>query len=188
MLEILQQPWPWWIVGPLITLIMFLLLYSGKRFGLSTSLKTTCSAVGAGRFSSFFKYDWKTEVWNLVFVGGTVIGGFLASQYLLPVKSVDISPETVATLEGLGMSQPGAAFLPVEIFNWSNLFTLQGFVIMIGGGFLVGFGARYANGCTSGHAISGLSNLQLPSLIAVIGFFIGGLLTTYLILPYLLSI
>lgn len=188
MLETLQQPWPWWIVGPLITLIMFLLLYSGKRFGLSSTLKTTCSAVGAGRFSSFFKYDWKADLWNLVFVAGTIIGGFIASQYLLPIKSVAISPETVSVLESLGVQQPGAAFLPVEIFNWSNLFTIQGFVIMIGGGFLVGFGARYADGCTSGHAISGLSNLQLPSLIAVVGFFIGGLLTTYFILPYLLSI
>lgn len=188
MLEILQQPWPWWIVGPLITLVMFLLLYVGKRFGLSSTLKTTCSAAGAGRTSDFFKYNWKDDLWNLVFVAGTIVGGFLASQYLLPVKSVAISPETVAALESLGMSQPGTTFLPVDIFNWDNLFTVQGFVIMIVGGFLVGFGARYADGCTSGHAISGLSNLQLPSLIAVIGFFIGGLLTTYLLLPFLLSL
>jgi|SRR5690606_3254412 uncharacterized membrane protein YedE/YeeE len=188
MLETLQQPWPWWVVGPSITLIMFLLLYSGKRFGLSSTLKTSCSAVGAGRFSSFFRDEWKSDLWNLVFVAGTIIGGLIASQYLLPVQTVALSPETVASLEGLGVEQPGAAFLPVEIFNWDNLFTLQGFLIMIVGGFLVGFGARYADGCTSGHAISGLSNLQLPSLIAVIGFFIGGLLTTYLILPYLLSI
>lgn len=188
MLEILQQPWPWYVVGPLITLIMFLLFYSGKRFGISSTLRTTCAALGAGKVGNFFKYDWKAEIWNLMFVGGTLIGGFLASKYLLPVRSVGISPETVSTLENLGIEQPGAAFLPVEIFNWDNLFTLQGFLIMIVGGFLVGFGTRYADGCTSGHAISGLSNLQLPSLIAVVGFFIGGLLATYLILPYLLSI
>lgn len=188
MIEFLQQPWPWWVAGPMITLVMFLLLYFGERFGLSSTLKTTCSALGAGKVSDFFKYDWKAEIWNIVFVVGTVLGGFIASQYLMSPEPIALSGETVKDLQALGISQPGEAYLPIEIFNWKNLFTLQGFIIMIGGGFLIGFGTRYANGCTSGHAISGLSDLQLPSLIAVIGFFIGGLITTFLVLPWVLSL
>jgi uncharacterized membrane protein YedE/YeeE len=58
---------------------------------------------------------------------------------------------------------------------------------MVIGGFLVGFGTRYAGGCTSGHAISGLSNLQFASLIATIGFFAGGLIATHLLYPLLFN-
>ena len=59
--------------------------------------------------------------------------------------------------------------------------------MVLGGGFLVGFGARWAGGCTSGHAISGLADLQVPSLVAVVGFFVGGLAVTHLVLPLLLG-
>jgi len=61
--------------------------------------------------------------------------------------------------------------------------SLKGFLVLAFGGLMVGFGSRYAGGCTSGHAISGLSDLQIQSLIAVAGFFIGGLLMTYFVLP-----
>jgi hypothetical protein len=62
---------------------------------------------------------------------------------------------------------------------------VKGFLILIGAGVLVGFGSRYAGGCTSGHGIVGLSMMATESYIAVAGFFIGGLIMTWLILPYL---
>ena len=88
-------------------------------------------------------------------------------------------------MEGLGFENAGEQYLPAELFSLEQVFTLKGLLILVIGGFLVGFGSRYAGGCTSGHAISGLSNLQLPSLIAVIGFFIGGLIMSFFILPWL---
>ncbi|MEN7548850.1 YeeE/YedE thiosulfate transporter family protein [Rapidithrix thailandica] len=185
-MELIYQPWPWYVAGPAITLVMFLLLYFNKTFGISSNLRTMCSISGAGKFSDFFRFDWRSQIWNLIFVLGTVIGGFIASHYLTPDQSVQLSPAVVTELQALGIAQPGAAYLPLELFNWENLFSVKGFIMMVVGGFLVGFGTRYAGGCTSGHAISGLSDLQLPSLIAVIGFFIGGLAVTYLVLPYLL--
>ncbi|MGI9543045.1 MAG: YeeE/YedE family protein [Cyclobacteriaceae bacterium] len=188
MLEFISQPWPWYVAGPLISLTMFLLLYFGRNFGVSSTLRTACAMAGAGNNISFFKFDWKNQIWNLVFVAGAVLGGFIATQWLSNPEPIQLSANTVAALEGLGVSDPGAEYLPADIFSWSGLFSVKGAIILIAGGFLVGFGARYAGGCTSGHAISGLSNLQVPSLIAVIGFFIGGLLMTFFILPQILSL
>ena len=75
--------------------------------------------------------------------------------------------------------------MPTELFNFGNI---KGVILAIIGGFLVGFGARYGDGCTSGHAISGLAHLQLPSLITVIGFMAGGFLMTNVIFPFLMSL
>lgn len=193
MLDLISQPWHWAISGFLIAVVMFLLLYFGGEFGVSSNLRTLCTIGGAGKRYSFFDFDWKTQAWNLIFVGGAVIGGFIATQYLFSPQPVQIAQSTIDHLAGLGIETPttlseGAGFVPDEIFAMDRIFSLRSIVFLIGGGFLVGFGTRYAGGCTSGHAISGLSNLQLPSLIAVIGFFIGGLLMSYLILPILLSI
>ena len=144
---------------------------------------------GLGRFSEFFRFDWKTQIWNLLFVFGAITGGFIATNYLNSgTNAVEISIETKAELEAYGIENAGLEFLPNELFGLEALFTVRGVIMLVIGGFLVGFGTRYAGGCTSGHAITGLSNLQLPSLIAVIGFFIGGLVMTYFILPYILQI
>lgn len=184
----LSQPWPWYVAGPLIAGVMFVLLFLGRSFGVSSTLRSTCAALGAGKTSDFFRFDWRNQTWNLVFVAGAMIGGFVAAQWLANPEPVQLAGETVARLQSLGMEDPGAEYLPASIFRWEALLTLKGFIMLVGGGFLVGFGARYAGGCTSGHAISGLSNLQLPSLIAVIGFFIGGLIMTYFVLPWLLTL
>ena len=96
---------------------------------------------------------------------------------------MSLNPETVKDLSEFGFTRIGEQLLPQELFAWENVLTVKGMSILIIAGFLVGFGTRYAGGCTSGHAITGLSNLQLPSLIAVIGFFIGGLIMTFFILP-----
>ena len=184
-IEIIQQPWPWYVVGPIIAFVMFLLLWFGREFGMSASLRTMCAAGGGGKVSDFFQFDWKTQKWNLVFAVGAILGGTFSTYFLEPDTSVDLAESTVAALHNLGIENPGENFLPSEIFG-ANALTLGGIAFLFIGGILIGFGARYAGGCTSGHAISGLSNLQLPSLIAVIGFFIGGLAMTYFILPYIL--
>ena len=188
LLAFLSQPWPWYVAGPIIAVVMFSLLYFGKEFGVSSNFRTICAMSGAGNNCEFFDFEWRNQIWNLVFVGGTVLGGFIAHQYLMPDQAVQISEATIAELEAVGLSNPGSTFIPEEIFNWGSLLTARGIIMIVVGGFLVGFGTRYAGGCTSGHAISGLSNLQLPSLIAVIGFFIGGLIMTYLLLPVILTL
>lgn len=182
--EFLSQTWPWYVSGPLIALVMFLLLWAGGEFGVSSTLRSMCAIGGAGKKVSFFNFNWKSQIWNLVFVLGAIIGGFFAATYLPNPEGVQISSATVADMQELGVSVNGS-MVPVEFFTWESLLTLKGFLVLVVGGFLVGFGTRWAGGCTSGHAISGLSNLQLPSLIAVVGFFIGGLLMTHLLFPFI---
>lgn len=179
-----MEPWPWYISGPLIALTMFVLLFAGKQFGMSSNLRTACSIGGAGKVSNFFNFDWRSQKWNLLVVAGAVIGGFVANQFLSS-NQVKINPEVAQKLETYGIHSAGEAYLPPELFGMEQLSNPKVLAILIIGGFLVGFGARYAGGCTSGHAISGLSNLQLPSLIAVIGFFIGGLVMIHLLFPIL---
>lgn len=186
MLDLIMQPWPWYVAGPLIALVTILLLFFGKSFGVSATLRTSCSIMGAGKKASFFNYNWKNDRWNLLFVIGAVLGGIITSQLLMHPE-VTISQNTIQDLQSIGI-QDTSGFLPADLFSLSSIFSLRGLVVLIVGGFLIGFGARYAGGCTSGHAISGLSNLQVPSLIAVIGFFIGGLLMTHFLLPYIIQL
>ncbi|NOQ70547.1 MAG: YeeE/YedE family protein [Crocinitomix sp.] len=186
MLDAILQPWPWYVSGPLIALVMLFLLLTGKNFGMSSNLRTMCSIGGAGKAADFFKFDWKSQLWNLMVVVGAVLGGFFASQYMSEDATIDLSENTVVSLEAAGFQNAGDAYLPEEIFGWEAVTSFKGLMILIVGGLLIGFGTRWAGGCTSGHAISGISNLQLPSLIAVIGFFIGGIIMTFFILPYLL--
>jgi len=182
-MDLILQPWPWYVAGPLIALIMFLLIFMGKQFGMSSNLRTMCTICGADGKASFFDFDWKAQKWNLIVVIGAVIGGFIAMNFLTADPSVTINPETVSTLKGLGFESAGDAYLPDELYSLRALTDWKALSILIIGGFLIGFGARWAGGCTSGHAISGLSNLQLPSLIAVIGFFIGGLVMVHVLFP-----
>lgn len=187
-IEWISQPWPWYVAGPIISLVMFSLLLLGNSFGISANLRTMCSIVGAGKNCDFFDFNWKSQVWNLVFAAGLILGGLIAHLYLTSSDEVNISRETITELNEYGIVGAGSSLVPESIFTWESLLTVRGFVMLVIGGFLVGFGTRYAGGCTSGHAISGLSDLQIPSLIAVIGFFIGGLTVTYLVLPHLLSL
>jgi uncharacterized membrane protein YedE/YeeE len=184
MIDFLSQPWPWYISGPLIALVMFLLLRFGGNFGVSATLRSMCSMAGAGKHCDFFDFNWKSQRWNLIFALGAVVGGFIASTALKSTEPLALNPNTIEDLSQLGIYFTGE-MVPMEIFSWNSLLTIKGFVVLIVGGFLVGFGTRWAGGCTSGHAISGLSDFQLPSLIAVIGFFIGGLVMTFLIFPIL---
>lgn len=184
-MELLLSPWPWYIAGPLLSIVMFLMIYAGKNFGMSSNLRTMCSIGGAGKYASFFDFNWKSQIWNLMFVVGTILGGFVAANFLTSPDQtgIEISQNTAAKLESYGIESFQDQIIPTELFSGTDL---KSIVILIVAGLLIGFGARYAGGCTSGHAISGLSNLQWPSLIAVIGFFIGGLLMTHIILPLIL--
>lgn len=185
-MEWIFNPWPWYIGGPMIALIMFLLLYFGKNFGMSSNLRTFCTICGAGKSNEFFNFDWKTQQWNLMVSAGAIIGGALAVHFLSTDSTVAIHPDTITKLQDLNINSAGVSYLPEELFSMQALMQPKVLLILSIGGFLVGFGARYAGGCTSGHAISGLSNLQLVSLYAVIGFFIGGLFMNHLLLPYIL--
>jgi uncharacterized protein len=186
-MDFLTQPWPWYVAGVLIGLFVpVLLVLGGRQFGLSSNLRHLCAATVPANLE-FFKYDWKKNgLWNLTFVVGIVLGGAAAATMLVPVDSVvRLAPATVEALRGLGL-QDFSGLVPGELVSWSALTSLPGLVLVVGGGFLVGFGARWAGGCTSGHAISGLANLQMPSLVAVVGFFAGGLIVTHFILPLIL--
>jgi len=184
-MEYILQPWPWYISGPCIAIVMFLLLYFGKTFGMSSSLRTLCTIGGAGKHVEFFKMDWRSQKWNLIVILGAILGGFIGHQFLSHPIAIDLSPETITDLKTLGFENAGSSLLPPELFSWDAVFSLKGILILLVGGFLVGFGTRYAGGCTSGHAITGLSSLQLPSLIAVVGFFLGGLIMIHFIYPLL---
>ena len=187
LLDALSKPWPWYVAGPLIGLtVPGLLLLGNKSFGISSSLRHICAACVPADIP-FFRYDWKKEVWNLFFVAGILLGGIISMQLLASPEPIQIHQNLSAELESYGITERGA-LMPPELFNFNTLFSLRGFIIMIIGGFLVGFGTRYAGGCTSGHAIMGISNLQLPSLIATCCFMAGGFIMANLILPYILRL
>jgi uncharacterized protein len=185
-MDIIRDPWPWYIAGPALGLFAPLLLFLGnKLFGVSSNLRHACAAL-LPRNLDYFRYDWRREgAWNLAFAAGVLLGGFLAGDVFRNPEPIAISTQTKASLAALGV-QDVSGLVPAELFNWTRLLTLKGFLLIAGGGFLVGFGTAYAGGCTSGHGLAGIADLQLSSLIALIGFFVGGIAATYLILPLLL--
>ena len=181
-LELLRQPWPWYVAGPLIGLtVPGLLLLGNKPFGVSSNLRHVCAMLPAK--PQFFRYDWRGQGgWNLAFALGILLGGFIGAVLLANPEPLAVAQRTQADLATLGIKVSGE-LAPDSLFGLSSLSSWRNVILLLGGGFLVGFGARYAGGCTSGHAISGLANLQLPSLLAVIGFFAGGLVMTHLLFP-----
>jgi uncharacterized membrane protein YedE/YeeE len=183
--DILTNPWPWYVAGPIIGLFVpALLLLGNRQFGVSSNLRHLCAAIAPARLE-FFRYDWRrTGLWNLAFLAGIFAGSLMAAR-LLGAPDVAISADTRATLAELGV-RDFSGLVPADLFNWANLWTLRGALLMVGGGFLIGFGTAYAGGCTSGHAIAGLAVFERASLLAVIAFFAGGLLGTYALLPLLL--
>jgi uncharacterized membrane protein YedE/YeeE len=186
-IEFIKQSWAWYVAGPLIGLtVPALLLLGNKTFGISANLRHFCAACLPANVK-FFKYDWKKEIWNFFFAVGIIMGGIIAFNLLSNPNPVKINPKLATELAGYGIRNIDG-LLPEQLFSWQTLFSLKGFLMFAVGGFLVGFGSRYAGGCTSGHAISGLSNLQLPSLIATCCFMIGGFIMANFILPLILSL
>ena len=187
MIEFIKQPWHWSIAGVMIGLtVPTLLILGNKTFGISSNLRHICAACFPSNID-FFKYDWKKESWNLIFAFGVLLGGFIAGNFMENPNEIVINKQTINDLKALGITE-FSNLMPADIFNSSNIFTLKGLFFFVIGGFLVGFGTRYAGGCTSGHAIMGLSNLQWPSLIATISFMIGGFLMTHLLLPFIFKL
>lgn len=183
----LYQTWPWYISGFGIGMILLVLIYFGKTFGMSSNLRSMCSIAGAGKFVPFFNFDWRAQRWNLAVVLGTMLGGFVAVNYMSDPSNVSINPSTIEKLSQYGIDAPKGKLLPDALFSADALQSPKTVFILLIGGVLIGFGSRYAGGCTSGHAITGLSNLQIPSLKAVIGFFVGGLIMTHFILPLIFN-
>lgn len=182
-IEWLSQPWPWYVSGPLIGITVPLLLITGnKMLGISSSLRHTCAAVYPKNIA-FLKYNWKAESWNLFFAGGIFLGGLIGGSLLANPDPVALTTEAQASVAALGVSAQDG-LLPESLFGWEAFGSLRAWIILVLGGFMIGFGARYAGGCTSGHAIMGLSSLQWPSLVTVIFFFIGGLLMTHVLSPF----
>ncbi len=182
-MDVIFQTWPWYVSGFLIGMIMLCLIYFGRVFGMSSNLSTLCSMTGIGKKVSLFDFDWKAQRWNLLVVLGAMLGGFVAVHFMSDDSNVDINPKTIAQLAQLGIDAPNGKLLPDTLFGNDVFQSPKMISILVIGGILIGFGTRYASGCTSGHAISGLSNLQIKSLKAVIGFFIGGLIMSHFILP-----
>ena len=186
-MEIIKQPWSWYVAGTLIGLtVPALLIIGNKQFGISSTLRHVCAAVLPSK-KPYFNYDWRKEIWSFFFIGGIILGGVIATTVLANPNPIQIAPETQAQLSALGVKDFNG-LIPSDIFNMESLLTLRGFIFIVVGGFLVGFGTRYAGGCTSGHSITGLSNFQLPSLIATICFMLGGFIVTWLVLPILMKI
>lgn len=187
MLEAIFNPWPWYVSGPLIALVMGLLIFSGRTFGASANFRTLCLMAGADerdRPSS----QWRDQRWNLMVMLGAALGAAFSMAFLHGGAAVPISAESVASLQALGVEDAGQAFQPGILFGpqaWRQPLSL---LVLATAGLLVGLGTRLAGGCTSGHAISGLSNLQWVSLTAVVGFFVGGLVMTHYLLPTVLSL
>lgn len=186
-MELYLKPWPWWTAGIIIGLIVpTLLIIGNKHFGISSTMRHFCAACLPANIK-FFQYDWKKEMWNFFFVGGIIAGAVIASTLLADPAPVKVAPELAAELNGYGITDY-SSMTPTQLVSWESLFTLRGFILLVIGGFLVGFGTRYAGGCTSGHAIMGLSTLQLPSLISTICFMAGGFIMANLILPYIMAL
>ncbi|SHJ09073.1 YeeE/YedE family protein [Flavobacterium terrae] len=186
-MDFITQTWHWSISGFLIGMVMLALTYFGKAFGMSSNLRSLCSMAGAGKFVSFFNWDWKSQRWNLVVVVGAMLGGYVATHFLSDPSNVSINTTTISQLAAMGIDAPHGKLAPDALFGMEIFSSPKMIAILLIGGLLIGFGSRYAGGCTSGHAISGLSNLQLPSLKAVIGFFIGGLIVSHFVLPLIFN-
>lgn len=186
MIELISRPWPWYVAGACVGLtVPVLLLLGNKSFGISSSLRHICAACLPANLP-FFKYNWRRESWNLFFAAGVLLGGVIASTLLANPEPIEIAASTRAQLAALGVRE-FQGLMPTDIFGAGEVFTARGLVFMVVGGLLVGFGTRWAGGCTSGHTIMGLSNLQWPSLVATMAFMIGGIAGTWFVLPILLK-
>lgn len=184
-MDFITNTWHWSISGFLIGMVLLLLTYFGKNFGMSSNLRSLCAMTGVGKRVSFFNWDWQSQRWNLTLVLGAMIGGYVAVHFLSNPNNVAINNDTILQLSKMGIDAPNGNLAPKLMFGNNVFYSPKMITILLFGGLLIGFGSRYAGGCTSGHAISGLSNLQMPSLKAVIGFFVGGLVMAHFIFPHL---
>ncbi len=181
------QPWPWYVGGPLIGFIIILLQWvDNKPLAASSSYRHVCAATFPSKIP-FLNYNWKGEIWNLYFVAGILIGGFIAGYLLSQTGNVALTNKTAEQLQAMGLNDT-TGFAPAQLFSFKALATIPGFVVLVIGGFLIGFGSRYAGGCVSGHSMTGMSDLQWTSMLATCCIFAGGIFTAYILLPLVLKL
>ena len=188
MVDAITGPWPWYVSGPLLGLMVpILLLVGNKEFGISSTFRQMCSATIPTRAAYFRDYPWRDHLWNLTFALGLIVGAAIAVIFLGGNRPPPVSREAIELYETWNIAAP-AALQPAEIYSAPGAFSLRALVSLVFGGFLIGFGTRYGNGCTSGHAITGLSLLNVGSLVATVGFFVGGIIVSNFVLPWVLSL
>lgn len=188
MTDLINQPWPWYIAGPLLGLLVpFVFFFLNKDFGISSTMKDICAMCLPGTKIKFFNYNWKESLWNVVFALGVIMGALLVHTFIPNAGDVAISEGTTQRLTDMGITNL-SGMIPDQIFNWNNITSPVTLISLCLGGFLVGFGTRYAGGCTSGHAITGMSQFSLASFVSVCGFFAGGLISTWLLYPFILKL
>lgn len=159
---------PWYIAGPLIGLMVPLLLFvREKQFGLSSSYRYIGSFILPK--NSYFNYDRSKDAWQVHFAIGIVCAAVLIFQFdLYTPQNLDSSKEYLR--------------------HFQEVYSLQNWLMFAVGGIFVGFGARYAGGCTAGHCIMGNSILSLSSILSTCMFFAGGLIVSHFVLPYLFEL
>jgi uncharacterized protein len=153
-------PLHWAIAGAGIAAVTLGLLFlTNRRLGISAGFEDVCSLVLQQPY--FVRSGLRSaRKWRLPFVGGLILGGFLSA----------IGGGGWQPTWALGMFDQVIGFGPAGKIAW-----------MFVAGLFIGFGTRLGGGCTSGHGIFGLSNLELPSLVTTISFMAGGILTTQLL-------
>lgn len=166
MVSLKDKSWSPYVAGILIGLLQIpAFMIMSTALGTSSSYVT--AAVNLGQFFdtsileiSYAKqhFEGAKNYWQLFVVVGIIIGAFLSSR-LSGTKRSDISP------------------------IWTNALCsstrLTRFIMAFIGGFIMLLGARIADGCTSGHGISGVSQLTIGSMIAVFCMFVGGIITAF---------
>jgi len=187
-IDLLSRPWPWWISGPLLGLMVPVLLLAGnKEFGISSTFRHLCAIVASK--PAYLRYDWKKQgCWQLALALGVVGGGWLAASSFAGGRLPGLTAEARQLFLSWGLALESSGYQPDFLARWGDAMSGRGVVSLVGGGFLVGFGTRWANGCTSGHAIMGLSLLNPGSLVATLGFFAGGTLASWFLVPLVLKL
>jgi uncharacterized membrane protein YedE/YeeE len=170
-----NEPLAWYIAGPLIGLIVpLLLLLKEKQFGISSSYRFLIS--GFTKKNDYFNYNREQDAWQFYFAIGLVLTGLFYNWNGYDLNALKTTKTNVVGFSGGDV---------MHYVSTSGFYDLSNWAIFLFGGVLIGFGSRYSNGCTAGHCIMGMSQFSLTSFIATIGFFIGGLIATYFIIPYL---
>lgn len=155
--------WPWWLGGIAIGLLVPLMYYFlGTALGVSSGFGNFIKIIAPSTKLRWLNSEtYKNRFnWRFIFIIGMIIGGFLSARASgMPVITSEMG-------------------LFTENLNWAFIIYILWF---FAGGILLGFGARVANGCTSGHSIHGIATLQKSSLVATVFFLLFGVITTLLI-------
>lgn len=154
------SPLHWSAAGVAIGAITLLMLWlMNQRLGISTGFENLCALVV--RIPYFERDEIRaSQRWRLPFLAGLVVGGFLSAA-----TSGGWTP-----FWDLGMFDASVGWGPAGKLAW-----------MFAGGLLIGFGTRLAGGCTSGHGIFGVANLERASIASTLSFMAAGIVATHFV-------